>query len=240
MTLAEEAKEYWHAIFEARRISDDSFDHEMTLALAFALMVTATAPIDGFGVRELLQCLRSWYSPYVARTSVLNLMRHYSGLEPEVVTRIGQALWDTHRDQCNDAAECALHSIGQLWGYDWIKPTPSDREWFVPAILALLRQHPIRGWAMHLIYSCANSLRSGSLTHADIAAILTSAADARLLERIANPEMLSETWHTIVKDAPNDVCAELLAFGNRAVAHGCTNLIGPQLGLLQRMSRRKL
>jgi hypothetical protein len=74
----------------------------------------------------------------------------------------------------------------------------------------------------------------GVLTHNDVGSLLLAAADAGLLDNLANPDFLQEEWRAITAHAPESARSDLIEFGNRAIACGCTNMIGPQLALLRR------
>ncbi|GAB5903308.1 hypothetical protein OKHIF_14090 [Mycobacteroides chelonae] len=236
MTLAEQAESFWHAAFDSRRSPDGEFDREITMVVAHSLLVTTLSPIEGFSVQDLLLRLREWYGSRMERLSILWLMSHYN-CRDELIIPVAQAISANHQITCDDSKECSLHSLGRLWAMQWIKPARVNANWFVPAILQLVREHPLRMWSMFLPARCADAIESGGMTHPDVASLLTSAADSGLLERLANPESLNITWATITKDAPEETWGAFAEFGNRAVAHGATNLVAAQLDFLVRTGR---
>ncbi|WP_133176707.1 hypothetical protein [Mycobacteroides abscessus] len=235
-TIAEEAESFWHAVFEGQRSPDGEFGRDITIVVAHALLATTAVPVEGFGTRELLLCLRKWYGSRMERLSILWFMSHYRP-DAEVIASIAHAIAANHSDECADPEECVLHSLGRLWAMDWINPTENDKNWFPSAITQLVQEHPLRQWTMFLPYRCAETIEDGGLTHQDVAAMLTSAANSGLLSRLANPDSLDETWVNITKDSPADTWDDFARFGNRAVANGATNLAGAHLDFLRRTGR---
>lgn len=233
--MNQQLKEEIRQFLEQER-TEDGFTEEFERHVVLTLVRAAT-PRQGtspeISATEMLLCLRDWFSPRIERLAVLLTAARLGRNTGEPLTNIARALASNHSVSCPGQEECSLHSLGALWTGKRLNLSSADRKWFLPALSALVTQHPLRGWALLLPTQIADEVQNGIVTHEDAAEILLAAADLNLLEHLANSTLLGEKWEGLIATAPESSQERLLQFGNRAIAAGCTHLVSPQLWFLK-------
>jgi hypothetical protein len=221
--------EFVHAAIERHRLDDESFEGEVSLTLATALLVSTNPGNPHASPERMLLRLREWYGPRLERMSVRAFMTHYKAPGSPQVWRLARALWENHQESCQDLRECSLHSLGSLWAFHWLDPPIGEADWLIEAIYTLVAEHPLRSWVRHLVSRAADWVDHGWMSAADAERVLSSAVDAGLHEYLANTELLASSWTMLTDAASPD---SLWGLGCQVGGRACLTGVGrrPRLG----------